>query len=452
MAQQKINIANLPSRRPFGRRRKVCPFSGADAPAIDYKDVKLLQRYISEKGKIRNRRITGACRRHQRQVAAARVGPDHDVAAMAVAVELHDVQHGHLLQQGDDFPEIEDGIDVQAGQVGHRIAQGGQHGLDRNRIAARLEGEAREAQGVFRQVQDDIQVLHPGGEVLMGHGPVADIELGVERGSHAAVEHALHAGDGGADDLVEAHEVHAVAAQRGEGAGAHGLDWAGAGADLAEPVGGGAIAGRGGCTQALAPRRHFVARDDLRWLMRLSGPRVQDLTAVNQDVGTVVRALATRFGLQYQIDPGVRGLVNTTIRNAKTAHGVLRYARDPVAAVDAHANVVRPLDAGHAERRERAVLACVTPTQLYGRLLAEGDLDLRFTPSPTAAEGIAGHAKSNTASRIALIHELMPQAIAEPRQPRPIRSKGRDRPRRAPPRAWIRAKLASNSASPTRKA
>ncbi len=47
-----------------------------------------------------------------------------------------------------------------------------------------------------------------------------------------------------------------------------------------------------------------------------SGPRVQDLTAVNQDVGTVVRALAKQFGLQYQIDPGVRGTVNTTIRNA----------------------------------------------------------------------------------------------------------------------------------------
>lgn len=47
-----------------------------------------------------------------------------------------------------------------------------------------------------------------------------------------------------------------------------------------------------------------------------SGPRVQDLTAVNQDVTTVVRALAGRFGLQYQVDPGVRGLVNTTIRNA----------------------------------------------------------------------------------------------------------------------------------------
>ena len=58
MAQQKVNIANLPSRRPFGRRRKVCPFSGHHAPAIDFKDVKLLQRYISEKGKIVPARIT----------------------------------------------------------------------------------------------------------------------------------------------------------------------------------------------------------------------------------------------------------------------------------------------------------------------------------------------------------------------------------------------------------
>ena len=39
-------------RRPFFRRRKTCPFSGANAPKIDYKDAKLLQRYISERGKI----------------------------------------------------------------------------------------------------------------------------------------------------------------------------------------------------------------------------------------------------------------------------------------------------------------------------------------------------------------------------------------------------------------
>jgi hypothetical protein len=42
-------VGNAPARRPFHRRRKVCPFSGANAPKIDYKDVKLLQRYISER-------------------------------------------------------------------------------------------------------------------------------------------------------------------------------------------------------------------------------------------------------------------------------------------------------------------------------------------------------------------------------------------------------------------
>jgi small subunit ribosomal protein S18 len=71
MAQVKVNIANLPSRRPFGRRRKVCPLSGADAPAIDYKDVKLLQRYISEKGKIVPARITAVSAKKQRLLGQA---------------------------------------------------------------------------------------------------------------------------------------------------------------------------------------------------------------------------------------------------------------------------------------------------------------------------------------------------------------------------------------------
>ncbi len=71
MAQQKVNIANLPSRRPFGRRRKVCPFSGANAPPLDYKDVKLLQRYISEKGKIVPARITAVSAKKQRLLGQA---------------------------------------------------------------------------------------------------------------------------------------------------------------------------------------------------------------------------------------------------------------------------------------------------------------------------------------------------------------------------------------------
>jgi small subunit ribosomal protein S18 len=58
-------------RRPFFRRRKSCPFSGANAPKIDYKDVKLLQRYISERGKIVPSRITAVSAKKQRELAQA---------------------------------------------------------------------------------------------------------------------------------------------------------------------------------------------------------------------------------------------------------------------------------------------------------------------------------------------------------------------------------------------
>jgi small subunit ribosomal protein S18 len=59
------------ARRPFFRRRKTCPFSGANAPKIDYKDVRLLQRYISERGKIVPSRITAVSALKQRELAQA---------------------------------------------------------------------------------------------------------------------------------------------------------------------------------------------------------------------------------------------------------------------------------------------------------------------------------------------------------------------------------------------
>ena len=59
------------ARRPFFRRRKVCPFSGANAPKIDYKDVKLLQRYVYERGKIVPSRITAVSAKKQRELAQA---------------------------------------------------------------------------------------------------------------------------------------------------------------------------------------------------------------------------------------------------------------------------------------------------------------------------------------------------------------------------------------------
>ena len=59
------------ARRPLFRRRKVCPFSGANAPKIDYKDHKLLQRDISERGKSVPSRITAVAQKKQRELARA---------------------------------------------------------------------------------------------------------------------------------------------------------------------------------------------------------------------------------------------------------------------------------------------------------------------------------------------------------------------------------------------
>jgi small subunit ribosomal protein S18 len=63
--------AAVGARRPFYRRRKSCPFSGPNAPKIDYKDVRLLSRYVSERGKIVPSRITAVSGKKQRALAVA---------------------------------------------------------------------------------------------------------------------------------------------------------------------------------------------------------------------------------------------------------------------------------------------------------------------------------------------------------------------------------------------
>jgi small subunit ribosomal protein S18 len=63
--------AEQAARRPFFRRRKSCPFTGVNAPKIDYKDTRLLQRYISERGKIVPSRITAVSAKKQRELAKA---------------------------------------------------------------------------------------------------------------------------------------------------------------------------------------------------------------------------------------------------------------------------------------------------------------------------------------------------------------------------------------------
>jgi small subunit ribosomal protein S18 len=52
-------------------RRKPCPYCRDKIDQVDFKDISLLRRFVSDRGKIRSRRITGACRRHQSQVARA---------------------------------------------------------------------------------------------------------------------------------------------------------------------------------------------------------------------------------------------------------------------------------------------------------------------------------------------------------------------------------------------
>ncbi len=59
------------SGRRGGRRRRVCPFCGDKIREVDYKDADLLRRYVNEEGKIRPRRQTNVCARHQRSLAQA---------------------------------------------------------------------------------------------------------------------------------------------------------------------------------------------------------------------------------------------------------------------------------------------------------------------------------------------------------------------------------------------
>ena len=56
---------------PFEERKRFCPFSQKNSPAIDYKDIKMLSRYISEKGKITPSRITNVSSKKQKELAQA---------------------------------------------------------------------------------------------------------------------------------------------------------------------------------------------------------------------------------------------------------------------------------------------------------------------------------------------------------------------------------------------
>lgn len=67
-----MSAADAPTTsKPFFRRTKSCPFSGNNAPAIDWKDTKTLSRFVSERGKMVPSRITNVSQKKQRVLAKA---------------------------------------------------------------------------------------------------------------------------------------------------------------------------------------------------------------------------------------------------------------------------------------------------------------------------------------------------------------------------------------------
>lgn len=65
-----MSAAEAP-KKTFFRRKKTCPFSGEKAPKIDWKDVRLLSRFVSERGKMMPSRITAVSQKKQRELAQA---------------------------------------------------------------------------------------------------------------------------------------------------------------------------------------------------------------------------------------------------------------------------------------------------------------------------------------------------------------------------------------------
>lgn len=76
--------AGGPGGRKFFRRKKVCKFCTEKIDAISYRDVRLLQQFVAERGKIVPRRLTGVCTRHQRRLSLA-IKQSRNIALLAFA-------------------------------------------------------------------------------------------------------------------------------------------------------------------------------------------------------------------------------------------------------------------------------------------------------------------------------------------------------------------------------
>src|SRR5580658_4862320 len=121
--------------RPRGKR-KVCVFCKEHAEWVDYKDVSLLRRFMSERGKIRSRRVTGNCTQHQRDVQVA-IKTAREVALLPyvqrTASERGPGRPRPPAAGREDAVELEDGVSADEALPYELDADGGREleGLER---------------------------------------------------------------------------------------------------------------------------------------------------------------------------------------------------------------------------------------------------------------------------------------------------------------------------------
>jgi small subunit ribosomal protein S18 len=95
-------------------RRKSCPFCKDKIVDIDYKDTTTLQRFVSERGKIRTRRITGCCRQHQADMAVA-VKRSRELSLLPYVVETVRETRAGRAERGDKGDRGDKGGDKSGG-------------------------------------------------------------------------------------------------------------------------------------------------------------------------------------------------------------------------------------------------------------------------------------------------------------------------------------------------
>ena len=97
--------ADAGAKKSFFKRRKSCPFSGKDGQAIDWKDIRTLGRYVSERGKMMPSRITSVSQKKQRELAQAIKRSRYMALMPYVRVEMENTRGPRPDRPSYDRPE-----------------------------------------------------------------------------------------------------------------------------------------------------------------------------------------------------------------------------------------------------------------------------------------------------------------------------------------------------------